>query len=454
MWPLQPIVAAFFVLAALTPASSQIVEGKTPKGVAYRHQRLSTGENVAVYFAWRYSAVDQGMERALVSYVVPAMTFGAGGESKDTIDRKLRELGVTWGTYSPLERTMGGFATFERPKLDQVAPLLAQIIQKPSYTAKDLDDRYKKVLMPGREKFNREPLNQLQFAQFVLNLPDFADGSRWGPLSEAGIKPPSRERLIEWHNATLGRNNLVVSVAGNISEGDAGSFIDRIFGALPSVPEPPPLREPAYKGLDKIIKIERNVPQVYVRLYGVVERDDDPIKTAALVIALAAFGNGNESNLYKALREDLGAAYSTSAGSFAISPHLNLMTATVQLDPEKAEVGIERLREEYRKLLEKGIDEATVKHETDRLLAPNNQQSGLAARVATNNLVVALRGLPVNTPTEIRKAYTNILTEQINELITENMPKDVTLVVMAPANVTIKADCTMKSYSEAAKCGF
>jgi predicted Zn-dependent peptidase len=191
-----------------------------------------------------------------------------------------------------------------------------------------------------------------------------------------------------------------------------------------------------------------------VRLYGVLERDDDPIKTAALVIALAAFGNGNESHLYKALREELGAAYSTSAGSFPISPHLNLMAATVQLDPEKAAAGIERLREEYRKLLENGIDEATVKHETDRLLAPTNQQPGLAARVATNNLTVALRGLPVNTPADIRRAYMNILTEQINELIMEHMPKTTTVVVMAPASVMIKADCTIKSYADAAKCGF
>jgi zinc protease len=447
-------VAAFFVLAASTPASSQAIEGKTPKGIAYRYQRVAAGENVAVYFGWRYGSADEAMERALLSYVVPAMTFGAGGQSKDTIDRKLRELGVTWGTYQPLERTVGGYATFERAKLDQAATLLAQIVQMPNYTPKDLDDRRKKVLIPAREKFNREPLNQLQFVQFAVNLPDFADRSRWAPLSEAGIKSPSHEKLVEWHNATLGRSNLIVSVAGNVSEGDAGSFVDRVFGALPSVPEPPPLPEPSYKALNKVIKIERNVPQVYVRLYGVVERDDDPIKTAALGIALGAFGNGNESNLYKALREELGAAYSTSAGSFAISPRLNLMAATVQLDPDKAAVGIERLREEYRKLLENGIDEAAVKHEIDRLLAPTNPQSGLAARVATNNLTIALRGLPVNTPAEIRKAYMNILTEQINELIMEHMPKTTTLVVMAPASVVIKADCTLKSYSDAAKCGF
>jgi zinc protease len=454
MRPFKPVVAAFFVLATLTPASSQTIAGKTPKGIAYRYQRVTVGENVAMYFAWRYGVAEEATERALVSYVVPAMTFGAGGESKDTIDRKLRELGAAWGTYSPLERTVGGFATFERPKIDQVAPLLAQIVQKPNYTAKDLDDRYKKLLIPTREKFNREPLNQLQFVQFALNLPDFADRSRWAPLSEAGIKPPAREKLIEWHNATLGRNNLIVSVAGNLSEGDAGSLIDRVFGALPSVPEPPPLREPTYKALNKVIKIERNVPQVYVRLYGVIERDDDPIKTTSLLVALAAFGNGNESNLYKALREELGAAYSTSAGSFAISPHLTLMTATVQLDPEKAGVAIERLREEYRKLLENGVDEATVKRETDRLLAPTNPQGTLASRIATNNLLVALRSLAVDTPAQLRKAYNTVLTEQINSMIMENMPKTVTLLVMAPASVMIKADCTIKSYSDTAKCGF
>src|SRR5262245_13307492 len=151
MSPLKPAVAAFFVLAALAPASSQTIEGKTPKGIAYRYQRVAAGENVAVYFAWRYGIAGEAMERALISYVVPAMTFGAGGESKDTIDRKLRELQVTWGTYSPLERTIGGFATFERSKLDQAAPLLARIVEKPNYTAKDLDDRYKKVMIPARD---------------------------------------------------------------------------------------------------------------------------------------------------------------------------------------------------------------------------------------------------------------------------------------------------------------
>jgi predicted Zn-dependent peptidase len=453
MWIWKSAVAAFMVTAALTPALAQPIESKTPKGITYRYQRVTVGENVAVYFGWRYGAGDEISQRALTDYLVPALTFGAGGEGKDTIDRKLRELQVNWGTNSPFARTVGGWAIFELPKIDRAAPLLAQIVQKPNYTAKDLDDRYKKVLIPFRQKVNGDALFQLQFVQFALNLPDFADRSRWGPIPEAGIKPPSRERLLEWHNATLGRNNLVVSVAGNLSEGDAGSFIDRVFGALPSVPDPPPLQEPAYKALDKVIKVERNVTQVYVRLYGIMERDEEPVKTVAQTIALRAFGDGSESNLHRALREDLGAAYSTNAGTIAISPRLNLFIATAQLDPEKAVMAIERMREEYRKLLENGIDEGTVKREIDRILAPG-EQSGLAARIATNNLFFALRGMPANTPVELRKAYNTVLTEQINETIMENLPKTTTVVIVAPATVAIKADCTIKAYTDTAKCGF
>jgi zinc protease len=452
MWILKSAVAALMISATFAAASAQTIEGKTPKGVAYRYQRVTVGESVAVYFGWRYGATNEARERALLHYVVPALTFGAGGDSKETIDRKLRELQATWGIYSQLERTIGGFVTFEQPKIDQVVPLLAQIVQNPNYTAKDLDDRYKKVLTPFRQKFNGEPLNQLQFTEVALNLPDFADHSRWAPLTEAGIKPPSREQLIEWHRATLGRNNLVVSVAGNLSEGDAGSFIDRVFGALPMVPEPP-LREQAFKTVNKVIKIERNVPQVYVRLYAAMERPENPLKTGALAIALGAFGNGSESSLHRALREELGAAYSTNAGALGISPHLNLIVATVQLDPERAVEAIERLREEYRRLLENGVDEATVKRETTRLLTPG-EQSGLAARIATNNLFFALRGLPANTPAELRRVYNTAQTKQINEVIKEDLPKTATVVVMAPAAVAIKADCTIKSYSDAAKCGF
>ena len=56
--------------------------------------------------------------------------------------------------------------------------------------------------------------------------------------------------------------------------------------------------------------------------------------------------------------------------------------------------------------------------------------------------------------TDTRKALANILTEQINERIADGLPKAITVIAMAPARVAIKADCTVKSYTETGKCGF
>ncbi len=88
-------------------------------------------------------------------------------------------------------------------------------------------------------------------------------------------------------------------------------------------------------------------------------------------------------------------AYSTSAAAVTISPRMNLMAATVQNDSEKAQAAIDRLREEYRKLL--GIDEATVKREIDRVISPPNPQAARVPVRASFNLLMAVRRLPVDT---------------------------------------------------------
>jgi zinc protease len=447
-------VAAVLLVGSFGPAWAQAIDGKTPKGIPYRYERVLRGEEVAVSFAWRLPPMTEARYGNAAFYVLGALTLGAGGDSKEAIERKLRERQITLNLGLAPERTIGGFLTFQQSKLDQVAALLAQIVLKPTYAQKDLDERYKKILVPLREKFNREPLNQLQFAELALNFPDLTDGFRGASLSEAGIKPPSSENLRQLHQRILGRNNLLVSVAGNLSEGDASSFIDRVFGALPKVDEPPTPPEPAYKALDKVIKIERDVPQVYVRLYGLIEHDEDPIRNTALRIALSALANTKDSAVYKAVREEMGAAYSTASSEVMISPRASLLVVTVQFDPEKAPQAIERLRQEYNKYLEKGMDEAAVQRETDRLLPSTDARQVTTLARAYVNLVLAARGMPAAAMNDTRKAFSNILTEQINDRIMEGLPKAVTILVMAPARVAIKADCTIKSYTETGKCGF
>jgi zinc protease len=453
MLRLKVMLAAILALLAVRPAFPQAIAGMTPKGIAYRYQHIVRGEEVAVYFAWRYAADAKDKDESWIHYLLPAMWDGAGDDSRETVERKLRELGVTHGSLSPQRLTVAAYVMLQRGKLDQVAALLTQIVQKPTYASKDLDERYKKILMPLRDKFNREPVNQLQFAALALNFPNLAGGGQWMALSEASIKPPASETLRQVHQRTLGRSNLVVSVAGNLSEGDAAAFIDRVFGALPALAESPP-PPPDTRTVDKVIKIERDVPQVYAQLYGVIAGENDPKKIAALRLATAAFGNGKDSALYKVLRDEMGAAYSTSSSEFVIAPQTSLIKVAVQLDPEKAPQAVVRLREEYRKLFETGIDEPALKSETGRATAPFNPATIVARQRALLNLTNALRGYPEDVVQRLRKAYGELTTDEVNGVISQSMAKAATVLVMAPAAVTIEADCTIKAYSETAKCGF
>jgi predicted Zn-dependent peptidase len=453
MLRLKSMLAAILALIAVSPAFPQAIAGKTPKGIAYRYQRVPRGEDVAVYFAWRYAA-DSRNNEGWIYYLVPSMFDGAGDDSKETIQRKLRELGTTHGWQFPLRLTMAAYVTFQRPKLDQVAALLAQILQKPTYAPKDLDERFKKAVMPTQDKFTRDPLNQLQFAELALNLPHFPGDVLLMPMSAATMKPPSSDFLQQLHKRTLGRSNLVVSVVGNLSEGDASSFIDRVFGDLPVLEEPAPLPRVDYGGVDKVIKIERDVPQVYARLYALIAGADDPRQTAASRLAVAAFGNGKDSTLYKILRDEMGAAYSVSSSGVVIAPGATLFKVDVQLDPEKAPAAIARLRDEYRKLLEDGIDEPALKSEVARVTAPFNPAAIVPRERALTNLMNALRGFPEDMVQRLRKAYGELSMQEVNGIISASMGKAATVIVMAPAAVAIKADCKIKAYGETPKCGF
>jgi hypothetical protein len=66
----------------------------------------------------------------------------------------------------------------------------------------------------------------------------------------------------------------------------------------------------------------------------------------------------------------------------------------------------------------------------------------------------ALRGYPEDVVLRIRKAYGELTTDEVNGVISQSMARAATVLVMAPAAVAIKADCTIKAYSETAKCGF
>lgn len=444
------LMLAALGLALPEPAEAQI-EGRTPKGIKYRFQFRPAITQVAVAYMFRDpSAATQGSFR-LQSYGHPAILLGSGGDEREKVLRKMREAQVAMVTNTPFAGYVGGTIFLPADKVPAAIPTLAGVFQKPAYPEEELSDRHTKVVKGWREKYVRENLNHLQTAAIEILLPDYPLKHNYQLPSVADIKPPTTEQLASWHKTVFGRNNLLVAVAGNIREGDAAALIDQVFGGLPEVTLPAEPAEPQLQPKKATIRIERATTQVYVRAYLPVRRfNDDLEKTIALAIAVQAFGAGSKSILYKSIRNELGAAYGTSANLVTLTPSLGLVVVTLQLDPEKAPAAIARLKSDYDELLSKGVEIGHVKETTEELKKAELERTVVSR--ASNLLQYEARQLSVQRVREMIKLYDQISAERVNELIREILPKEMLTVVLGPESVKIAADCTIKDVKDIAKC--
>jgi zinc protease len=108
------------------------------------------------------------------------------------------------------------------------------------------------------------------------------------------------------------RNELKVSIVGDVDERSAGELIDRVFGGLPAKHDLKPIPDATPSGLGRRIVIDVDVPQAVVTFGGPGMARHDPQFMAAYVANHILGGGSFSSRLYKEVREKRGLAYGVS----------------------------------------------------------------------------------------------------------------------------------------------
>jgi zinc protease len=105
------------------------------------------------------------------------------------------------------------------------------------------------------------------------------------------------------------RNDLKVSIVGDVDAQTAGALIDRAFGALPAKNDLRPVANAVPKGLGRRIVIDVDVPQAVVTFGGQGIARNDPDFMAAYIVNHILGGGSFSSRLYREVRETRGLAY-------------------------------------------------------------------------------------------------------------------------------------------------
>jgi zinc protease len=157
----------------------------------------------------------------------------------------------------------------------------------------------------------------------------------------------------------LARDTLVVGAAGSTTEAEVVAAIDRAFGDLPEQSSLPPGVPVNFRLDAPTVVIERPVSQTSVVLgagSSLVWADEH--NHTLNRIALTAFAAGPSSRLFRAVRDELGASYGSSAELPMMGGAARYLVISSSVDPARAPQALSVLRAEYERFLREGLTDA------------------------------------------------------------------------------------------------
>ncbi|MBN2096065.1 insulinase family protein [Candidatus Peregrinibacteria bacterium] len=223
-------------------------------------------------------------------------------------------------------------------------------------------DKERGVILEEYNMYQDTPMYQVGWDFEKLLFGDQPMG--WDQIGEkAIIKSLTRDQIVDYKEALYTPDNTIVSVAGDITEKEAKSLVEKYFPfeEIERGLEPAPYRP--VKGGDKAILQEKKTEQAHiiVGVEGMPARHKDNYTEKILSIIL---GGNMSSRMFLNVREAKGLAYYIRTTTDDYTDTGTLSTAA-GVDLTRIDLAIEAILVEYRKVMEKKVGDEELKKAKD-----------------------------------------------------------------------------------------
>ena len=306
---LTSLALACFAFVAAAPAASAMKIEKivTPAGITAWLVRERTVPLVSLNYAFRGgSSQDEADKSGTANLASDLLDEGAGkldsSEYHDRLERHAIDLSFNVGR----DYFRGTLRTLNEHR-EEAFDLLHLALAEPRFDA-DAVQRVRGQVMAGlrREVTNPNDVSSLRWWQTAF------PGHPYGRQSAGSLTTVPRitaDDLRNYVHRVFARNQLTVSIVGDVDAKTAAALIDRAFGSLPAKNDLRPVPQVTPVGLGKRIVIKLNVPQSVVTFGGQGIERSDPDFMAAYIVNHILGGGDFTSRLYREVREKRGLAY-------------------------------------------------------------------------------------------------------------------------------------------------
>jgi predicted Zn-dependent peptidase len=237
------------------------------------------------------------------------MTRGTERYSSLEIAEQVESIGASLGTEASSDYFLLSMKTISSDFHDMLM-LGAEILRSPSYPDSEIALERRLTIQSIRSQQERpftiayDHLQKLMYGDHPYGFSSLG--------TEATVSQLTRQDLVNFHHQHLRPDQMVVSIAGNISSEQALSLVGEAFGDWQNPAQTTVISTPTPKFQPQLVTHEQDTQQAII-VIGYPVPSVQSADYAALKIISTYLGNGLSSRLFVELREKRGLAYEVSA---------------------------------------------------------------------------------------------------------------------------------------------
>lgn len=426
---LLALILGFFVTGlASAQATTKVRQIRSPGGIEAWLVRETSIPIIAVHFAFAGSgaAQDPQGKEGLSQLMVSLLDEGAGPYDARSFQEKLQTLAISIGFDVDKDNLTGSLQTLSANR-DTAFELLRLAINEPRFDADAIERMRTHILTAQREETN-DPERQALYAFTEAAFSGHPYGRR-RLGTESTVRALTRDDILGRNKNILARDNLKITVVGDIEEAELGRALDKIFSPLPQKAMLVSVPEVKMQGQGRRIVVDLKGPQSQMIFgqTGPKRRDLDFMASYLLNHMLG--GSSFSSRLYKELREKRGLTYGIYT-SLSTLDHAGLFEGTLATRNDTAAEALKLVQQEVDRFRKEGPTEQELKDTKSYVIGYYPLSFDTTGKIASLLLGLQLDGFTPDYLTEREKLINAVTLEDIKRAA-EKLFKEPFLVVVA-----------------------
>jgi zinc protease len=332
-----------------------VKEITSPGGISAWLVSDSTVPMIVLSANWKggVTADPPGLKGA-TSMMAEMLTEGAGDMDSEAFKERLEDLNMSLGFGAGWDGFSMGLTTLTKNR-DAAFEMARLALMSPRFDPAPIA-RLKRQAEIGIKQRETNPGYIANLAMDNATIPGHPYAARTSLASIAAI---DKQAMLDRRAAILARDNLKITVVGDIDAAALGALLDKTFGALPAHAAAPPAPDIAAKPGPALIVKALPQPQSVILFSAPGIGYDDPDWIAYVVANYILGGGGFSSRLMDEVREKNGLVYGISTGP-SVRDHLATLTGSAATKNASVKQAIDMIKAEITRLHDQGATDQEV----------------------------------------------------------------------------------------------